>query len=123
LRRRNTGEWRRALGDLATAGRLRSLPAESELELLLGAIFVHCDHWLHFVETQDEEIDETAFAHGYETLLLLLGSYLTETGRAVLRRPAMVESAGAQFLAYITPAPPMGRHRAPALPESQIVTA
>jgi len=111
LRRRNASEWRRALGDLAAAGRIRALPAESELELLLGAIFVHCDHWLHFVETQDEEIDETAFVHGYETLLLMLGSYLTEAGQAALRRPCAVDAAVNQFMAYITPTPAVGRHR------------
>jgi len=120
LRRRNAGEWRRALGDLAAAGRMRPLPPEPEFELLLGAVFVHCDHWLHFVETQDEEIDETAFAHGYETLLLLLGSYLTEVGRAAMHRPAAVDAAAGQFLAYITPPPAQGRHRAMA--ESQTLT-
>jgi AcrR family transcriptional regulator len=112
LRRRNESEWRRVLHDLSAAGWLRPLPDESELELMLGAIFVHCDHWLHFIETQNEEIDEISFIHGYETLLLMMGSYLTEIGAKFLRRPPLIEHAARGFLTQITPAPVGGRRRA-----------
>jgi AcrR family transcriptional regulator len=111
LRRRNGAEWRRVLNDLSANGRLKPLPPESETELLMGAIFVHCDHWLHFVETQDEEIDESSFMHGYETLLLLLGSYATDSGAKQLRRHAMIEHAARQFAAQIAPNPVSGRQR------------
>ncbi len=115
LRRRNAGEWRRALGDLAAAGKMRPLPPEPELDLLLGAIFVHCDHWLHFIETQDEDIDDVAFTQGYETLLMLLGSFLTEAGARSLRRPAAIEGLTRQFLNQIAPTPVVVRHRAAAV--------
>jgi len=113
LRRRNACEWRRVLGELAAAGKIRLVP-EGEQELLLGAIFVHCDHWLDYIETQHEEIDEIAFTHGYETLLLMLGSYLTDSGRNTLRRQASIDTAALQFSNQIAPAPPpvAGRHRA-----------
>ena len=113
LRRRNAVEWRRVLTDMAAAGKIRVVP-EHELELLLGAIFVHCDHWLYLVETEETDIDELAFSNGYATLLLMLGSYLTEAGRAALRRTCTIEAAAAQFLSQIAPTIAAGRGRAPA---------
>ena len=112
LRRRNGSEWRRVLGDLAARGWMRPLPGDPEQDLLLSAIFVHCDHWLHFLETQEEDIDDTSFMQGYEPLLLMLGSYLTEAGGKFLRRPALIEQAAHNFNCQIAPPPAAGRGRA-----------
>lgn len=113
LRRRNEGEWRRALADLVQAGLMHPLPGDAELELLLANIFIHGDHWLQHLETQDAEIDAAAFARGYEALLVMLGTCLTGSGAAMLRAQPLIDQQCAHFLPYIAPPVMAPRQRTP----------
>ncbi|WP_136162404.1 TetR/AcrR family transcriptional regulator [Sphingomonas flavalba] len=80
LRERRMAALRRFMLALADQG-LIALPADADtLDRFLTTSWVLSEHWINYVETFGEAIDEGVIARGYAVLINLVRPYLTPAG-------------------------------------------